>query len=197
MKILITAFEPFGGSSRNASLETLHSLPDFHMDCEIIKLELPVVYDKCGEVLRKTAETVKPDAILCLGQAEERNAVTPEYVALNVDYTTSPDNAGNVRMLTPIVKNAPAAYIATLPVKELVQAMAEKGIPAKISFSAGTYVCNNLMYHALHDNAGTGVKAGFIHLPLSFDNGKGTPWLQPETLRESILTAAEVLAKLI
>lgn len=195
MKILITAFEPFGGSLRNSSLETLHSLPDSYMNYEIVKLELPVIFDRCGEVLRKTAETVKPDAIICLGQAEGRNAVTPEYAALNVNYTTSSDNAGNAPALNPVVKDGPAAYLATLPVRELVDAMTEKGIPARISFSAGTYVCNNLMYHALHDTVGTGVRAGFIHLPLSFDNGKGTPYLPPETLRESILTAVEVLGR--
>lgn len=195
MKILITAFEPFGGGTRNASLEILHALPKTHCGAELHTMELPVIYDRCGEMLREAAGTLKPDAVLCLGQAEGRSAVTPESTAFNLDDSQAKDNAGQIRQSTPILKGAADSYPTGLPAQEMVSAMAAKGIPAELSHSAGRYVCNNLMFHAVRYGAEAGIRAGFIHVPISWDNGRGTPFLPGETLLDAILTAIEVLVK--
>lgn len=194
MKILVTAFEPFGGSSRNASCEALQALPGRFGACAFVKRELPVVYDRCAAVLREAMEEEKPEAVLCLGQAEGRPWVTPEYAALNVDYALSPDNEGTVRLLTRILPEGPEAYRTTLPVERMTARLKEEGIPARLSFTAGTYVCNNLFYHLLHDTRHTGIPAGFVHLPLSYDDGRGTPYLSPKTLAKAVLLMAEVCA---
>lgn len=169
MKILVTAFEPFGGSKRNASLDTLEALPGTIGNCEIVKLVLPVVFDRCAEILREKIAETHPDAVICLGQAEGRGMITPEYVAVNVKHAVSPDNAGQTFRLAPIAENGPDAYLTTLPADAMTENMKNAGIPASISFTAGTYVCNNLMYHAIHHCTPLGIRAGFIHLPLSYE----------------------------
>ncbi len=170
MKILVTAFEPFGGSCRNSSLETMQSLPDLTPSGhEIIKRQIPVVYDRCGDALEAAILETSPDAVVCLGQAEGRGSITPEYIAVNVKHNTSPDNGGNVYLCKPIEEGAPDGIITTLPVQAMVGKMKEQAIPAAISFTAGTYVCNNLMYHALRISGPMGIPAGFIHLPLSYE----------------------------
>lgn len=170
MKILVTAFEPFGGSTRNSSLDTLRSLPDITpAGHTVVKAELPVVYDRCGDVLRQAADQHKPDAVVCLGQAEGRGSITPEYIAVNVKHNTSPDNSGNVFICQPILRDAPDGIITALPVVTMADRMKESGVPASVSFTAGTYVCNNLMYHVLRFCRPMGIPAGFIHLPLSFE----------------------------
>ncbi|MBQ8369270.1 MAG: pyroglutamyl-peptidase I [Clostridia bacterium] len=170
MKILVTAFEPFGGSQHNSSLDTLRSLPSATPEGHtVVKAELPVVYDRCGDALREAVNQHKPDAVVCLGQAEGRGSITPEYVAVNVKHNTSPDNDGNVFVCAPILADAPDAYITTLPVTAMVDKMKQSGIPASVSFTAGAYVCNNLMYHALHLCKPLGIPAGFIHMPLSYE----------------------------
>lgn len=170
MKILVTAFEPFGGSQHNSSLDTLRALPDITpAGHTVVKAELPVVYDRCGDALRDAVSQHRPDAVVCLGQAEGRGSITPEYITVNVKHNTSPDNSGNVFICAPILENAPDGYITTLPVTAMVDTMKQSGIPAAVSFTAGTYVCNNLMYHALHLCRPMGIPAGFIHMPLSYE----------------------------
>lgn len=192
MKILVTAFEPFGGSRRNSSLEAMESLPDLTpAGHEIVKRQIPVVYDRCGEALERAVAEVSPDAVVCLGQAEGRGNVTPEYIAVNVRHNTSPDNSGNVYLCQPIETDAPDGIITTLPVQAMVDKMKEQAIPAAVSFTAGTYVCNNLMYRALRLSGPMGIPAGFIHLPLSYEiaaqEGKAGRVL---TLPGSVLTQA-------
>lgn len=170
MKILVTAFEPFGGSRRNSSLETMQSLPNLTpAGHEIAKRQIPVVYDRCGDALETAIRETSPDAVVCLGQAEGRGSVTPEYIAVNVKHNTSPDNGGNVYLCQPIETDAPDGIITTLPVQAMVEKMKEQAIPAAVSFTAGTYVCNNLMYRALRICKPMGIPAGFIHLPLSYE----------------------------
>ncbi len=188
-KIIISAFEPFGGSGRNSSLETLNALPGILYGHEIVKITLPVVYGECGSLLRKTLATYDPaelTAVLCLGQAAGRGAITPEYVAVNVRHARSADNAGVTYTLTPIGDGADA-YITALPVETMVDAMQRCGVPANISFTAGTYVCNDLMYAAIEACRPLGIPAGFVHFPLSLEIA------QAEGKAGSILTLPQEL----
>lgn len=169
MNIIVTAFEPFGGSSHNSSLDTLEALPNTIDGHTIIKLVLPVVFDRCADILCENIAQSSPSAVVCLGQAEGRGMITPEYTAVNVKHSTSPDNAGQIFELEPIIKDAPDAYFSTLPVNKIVNKLKSNAVPAQISFTAGTYVCNNLMYHVIHHCKRLEIPAGFIHLPLSYE----------------------------
>ncbi len=188
-KILVSAFEPFGGSGRNSSLDTMNRLPAVLYGHEIVKITLPVVYGECGRLLReKIAEYAPSDlaAVLCLGQAAGRGAVTPEYVAVNVRHARAADNAGISYDLTPIGTGADA-YISGLPVGKMVDAMKNAGVPANVSFTAGTYVCNDLMYAAAEACLPLGIPSGFIHFPLSleiaqFEGKAGTTLTLPQEL---------------
>lgn len=169
-RILLTAFEPFGGETVNPSMEILHRLsgrPD------IDALTVPVTF-------RDAAAAVLPhlpghDAVLMLGQARGRTGLTVERVAINVDDASIADNAKERPCDQPIVKNGPAAHFATLPVKAIVEAIRAEGLPAAISNSAGTFVCNHLMYCVLHALEGSGVRAGFIHVPCLPEQTQGDP----------------------
>lgn len=197
--ILITAFEPFGGSRRNSSLDTLSALPGTIGNCTVKKLVLPVVFDRCADILCEKIAEISPEAVICLGQAQGRGMITPEYIAVNVKHAASADNAGQTFSLEPILSDGPDAYITTLPADAMVEEMKKAGIPASISFTAGTYVCNNLMYHAIHHCKANGIHAGFIHLPLSYEiaaeeNKAGHVLTLPQkTLTDGIITAARVL----
>lgn len=169
MTILVTAFEPFGESKRNASLDTLLSLPDRLGECRIETCILPVVFDDCAEILRERIAALSPAAVVCLGQAEGRGPITPEYVAVNCKHTASTDNAGRTYHLQAVIEDGPDAYFTTLPVDRIVTNLKNAGIPAALSFTAGTYVCNDLFYHAVHLCKPLGIPAGFIHLPLSYE----------------------------
>ena len=192
--VLITAFEPFGGSARNSSLDTLRSLPDRIGDAQVRKAELPVEYDGAADRLKSLilSRTGTPfSAVICLGQAEGRGAVTPEYVAVNVRNGSIPDNAGKLCWFEPCEEGGPDGILATLPVPAVAERLTKKKIPASVSFTAGAYVCNSTMYAALRLTAGTETKAGFIHLPLSseiaLEEGKAGRVL---SLPQSVLTEA-------
>lgn len=170
-KIIVSAFEPFGGSGRNSSLDTLNVLPEILYGHEIVKVTLPVVYGECGRMLcEKIAEYDPAEiaAVICLGQAAGRGSITPEYAAVNVRHAGAADNAGVKYELTPIGDGADA-YVTGLPAGEMVKAMKAAGVPAAVSFTAGTYVCNDLMYAAVEYCRPRGIRAGFVHLPLSLE----------------------------
>ena len=171
-KLLITAFEPFGGNGRNSALDTLNELPSHAHGFEIVKAPIPVVYDLCGEVFAEQAEAIPTQelaAVLCLGLAEGRGSITPEYAALNVSYASAADNSGRVCTAERILPDAPDAYFSTLPVLKIAEAVSRAGVPASPSFSAGTYVCNHLLFRALHWCRPRGIPCGFLHLPLSYE----------------------------
>ena len=170
MKILVTAFDAFGGESINPTERALQQLPDRIGDAELIKLVIPT---KFGESLRRAieaAEVSAVDVIVCLGQAGGRAHITPERVAMNVMDADIPDNAGYQPVDVPVVEGGPAAYFSTLPVKEMVAAMED--IPARLSNTAGTFVCNQLLYGLLHHFAGAKVRAGFVHVPFITEQEK-------------------------
>ncbi len=167
MKILITAFEPFDGEEVNPALEALSLLPDVIAGAQIVKLTVPTVFHKALDVLNAALERERPDVTIGVGQAGGYTGLALERVAINVDDARIEDNAGNLPVDAPIVPDGPAAYFSTLPIKAIVAAVREGGLPASVSNSAGTFVCNHLMYGLLHaaDHHYPTMRAGFIHVP--------------------------------
>ena len=167
MKILVTGFDPFGGEKVNPALEAVKSLPSEIHGAEIHWVEIPTVFYKAAEVLETAIVRFQPDAVLCIGQAGGRASLTPERVAINQDDARIPDNQGNQPIDTPIRQDGQAAYFSTLPIKAMVQAIKEEGLPATVSNTAGTFVCNHLMYQALYlaDKKFPHMKSGFMHIP--------------------------------
>lgn len=167
MKILVTAFDPFGGEKINPALEAVKLLEDEIAGAEIVKLEIPTVFHKSAEVMREKALEIKPDMLLCIGQAGGRYAITPERVAINQDDARIEDNEGNQPIDVKIQKDGAPAYFATLPIKAMVEKIKAAGVPAAVSNTAGTFVCNHIMYNALYlaEKELNGIQAGFIHVP--------------------------------
>ena len=167
MKLLLTAFSPFGGEKINPSLEAVKLLKDKILETDIIKLEVPTVFGKSIKIVADEIEKEKPDYVLCIGQADGRYGITPERVAINIDDARIPDNEGNQPIDRPIFADGEPAYFSNLPVKAMVEEIRKEGLPASLSNSAGTYVCNHLMYGVLYtlSKKYKGVKGGFIHVP--------------------------------
>ncbi|WP_373093669.1 pyroglutamyl-peptidase I [Streptococcus oralis] len=167
MKILVTGFDPFGGEKINPALEAVKSLPSEIHGAEIHWVEIPTVFYQSAEVLEAEIVRYQPDVVLCIGQAGGRASLTPERVAINQDDARIPDNQGNQPIDTPIRLDGQAAYFSTLPIKAMVQAIKEEGLPATVSNTAGTFVCNHLMYQALYlaDKKFSHMRAGFMHIP--------------------------------
>ena len=167
MKILVTSFEPFEKDTLNSSQEALRGVPETLEGAEIVKRVLPVVFGKSIEALRAALREEQPDAVLCLGQAGGREELTPERVAINLNDARTPDNAGQQPFDESIIADGPAAYFTTLPVKAMAEAIREAGVPSKVSTTAGTYVCNQVMYGLMHmlSEEFPGTRGGFLHIP--------------------------------
>ena len=167
MKILVTGFEPFGGEATNPSMELVKALKPQIGEAHIHTAILPVTASGGLQAALRAIEKIGPDAVVCVGQAGGRCAVTVERLAVNVDDFSIPDNEGQQPRNLPIVVGGPDAYLSTLPVEKMVEAMRGAGVPAAISNSAGTYVCNHVMYgvaHYLHQHKPQAV-SGFVHIP--------------------------------
>ena len=167
MKLLLTGFTPFDGETINPALEAVKRLPNGIAGLEIVKLEVPTVFGESIRLVQEAIEREQPDFVLSVGQAGGRAAVTPERVAINVDDARIPDNAGQQPIDIPIFADGENAYFAPLPVKAMTDAIRNAGLPSALSNTAGTFVCNHLMYgvlHHLHQNHKS-AKAGFIHVP--------------------------------
>ena len=190
-KLLITGFDPFGGETVNPAWEAVKKLPDRITDYTLYKLEIPTVFGLAAEtVLAKAAQT-QPDLILCIGQAGGRAAVTPERIAVNIRDARIPDNAGNQPGGEQIAPDGPAAYFATVPVKEMATAIENAGIAATVSNSAGAFVCNDTLYSLLHHYAHTDVKVGFIHVPYLPEQGQ--PNMELEVITKALEAAIEAI----
>jgi pyroglutamyl-peptidase len=165
--ILVTGFEPFGGEDINPSWEICRDLPEAIGAMRIHVLQVPCEFRAAIEVVAQEIESLEPAIILSLGQAGGRCAMSVERVAINVDDARIDDNAGNAPIDEPVASGGPAAYFATVPVKAMVAAMREADVPAQVSNTAGTFVCNHLMYGVLHFLAASRreARAGFIHVP--------------------------------
>ena len=150
MKILITGFDPFGGESVNPAYEAVKLLPDEIGGAQIVKREVPTVFGKSGTVLEEAILTEQPDAVICVGQAGGRSGICVEKTAINFQDARIPDNENQQPIDKPVKEDGETAYFASLPVKAMVAEMRKNGIPAFVSYTAGTYVCNELMYTLLY-----------------------------------------------
>ena len=171
-KLLITGFEPFGGEEINPSWEAVSRLPERINEYTLSKLLIPVEFGSATERVLGAAKEISPDVILCIGQAGGRSAITPELVAINLQYAKIPDNAGNQPMDAPVIKGGSCAYFSTLPVRKMAEAIEAAGIASQVSYSAGAYVCNDLLYTLLSRFEGTSTRVGFIHIPYCCEQGK-------------------------
>lgn len=198
MKLLLTAFEPFGGADMNPAQEAVRLVPERIGDVDIVKMDVPVVFGQAIDAVAAAVEREKPDAVLCIGQAGGRAAITPERVAINVDDASIPDNAGAQPIDRPIVPGGPAAYFSTLPVKAMVAAIRQAGLPASLSNTAGTFVCNHLMYGVLHLLATRyfGVRGGFMHVPFAPQQvtDRPAPAMSVADIARGITAAVEAIA---
>jgi len=168
MKILLTGFEPFEGSPINPSEQVVkHLAVHPPADMDLTTAILPVDRDRGPAELLKALEQHQPQAVICLGEAARRTAISIERVAINLLDFRIPDNNGAQATDEPIVVNGPDAYFVTLPVRKMQEAIAQAGIPVERSLSAGSYLCNQVLYVLLHDIATKNltIPAGFIHLP--------------------------------
>lgn len=186
-KLLITGFEPFGGETVNPSWEVLCCLPERIGEFELVKLRVPVVFGLAGERVLKAAKEHNPDVILCIGQAGGRIAVTPERIAVNMRTASIPDNAGNQPQGEPIIPDGPDGIFATVPVEVMAQAIRAQNFSGAVSNTAGTYVCNDLLYTLLYHFRGTKTRAGFVHVPCLPE--QGSPAMTLEEMKKA-LTAA-------
>jgi pyroglutamyl-peptidase len=167
--VLVTGFDAFGGERLNPSWLVCSQLPRTIAGMRVETVRVPCEFRRSIEVVAEAIERHRPGIVLCLGQAGGRAHLSVERVAINVDDAHIPDNAGARPADEPVVRDGPPAYFATLPIKAMVEAMRAAGVPAQVSDSAGTYVCNHLLYGVLHLIAagGTAARAGFIHVPYS------------------------------
>ena len=191
MTILITGFEPFGGQSINPSWEAVSALPERVGQHNLVKLHLPVEYGEAARRVLEKARELSPQVILCVGQAGGRDAVTPEVIGINLREASIPDNAGAAPAGVPIDPDGPDGIFSTLPVREMVAAIRAKGIPAHLSYSAGAYVCNDLMYTLLNHFRGTDIRVGFVHVP--YIPAQGSPSLPQAQLTQALTAAIETL----
>ncbi|WP_380184379.1 pyroglutamyl-peptidase I [Kalamiella sp. sgz302252] len=164
--VLVAAFEPFEGELVNASWEAASQLHE-RMICgaRVVAKQLPCVFGESLKVLNAAMDELEPELVIVVGQANGRPNITVERVAINIDDARIPDNAGNQPIDVRIVEDGPAAYFATLPIKAIVEGIREADIPAAVSQTAGTFVCNHVLYGLLHRQAKQGGRGGFIHVP--------------------------------
>ena len=171
-KLLISGFDPFGGEAINPSYEAVKRLPNVIGEYELTKLELPTVFGRAAEIMIEKIEEIRPDAVICVGQAGGRRGITPEVIGINLREASIADNAGNTPKNEKIRPSAPDGIFSTLPVREMVEAIKAEGLPASLSFSAGAFVCNDLLFSLLCEFKDTDIKIGFIHVPFLPEQAK-------------------------
>lgn len=194
--VLITGFEPFGGESVNPSWEVVSGLDNAIIaGCRVVARQLPCVFGESLAVLNAAIDALSPSLVLAVGQAGGRTDITVERVAINVDDARIADNQGQQPVDVPIVAEGPAAWFSTLPIKAMVMAMRNAGIPASVSQTAGTFVCNHVMYGLLHKlRDAPAVKGGFIHIPYLPQQAaahSGAPSMASETVRRALEIAID------
>lgn len=192
-KILLTGFEPFDGEPVNPSLEAVKALHGETIEgCEVIGQGLPVTFGESKEVLDNRINEVAPDLVICVGQAGGRSAISVERVAINVNDGRIPDNNGYQPIDEPVNPDGPVAYWSQLPIKAIVKHIRDAGIPAEVSQTAGTYVCNHIFY-ALMDilSKKTHIRGGFIHIPFIPEQAVRHPG-QPSLSLDDIIRALRI-----
>ena len=200
MKVLITGFDPFGGESINPAWEAVKAMKDSIDGIEVIKLQIPTVFKKSAEKLFAGIEEHKPDAVICIGQAGGRYDMSVERIAINMDDGRIPDNEGYQPIDTPVYEDGENAYFATLPIKGIVEEIKSAKIPASVSNTAGTYVCNHIMYSLLYyiSKNNLNIKGGFIHVPYITEqvvDKKNMPYMEVTTITKALECAVQALNK--
>ena len=199
MKMLVTGFTPFGGEQINPSWEAVKRLPERIGEMTITKREIPTEFDAACAALRAAMDELRPDAVLSVGQYGGANGIRVERVAVNLRDARIADNAGRQPTDEPVVAGGPDAYFATIPTREIVDALHEQGIPAQLSYSAGTFVCNNLLYCALHESAQKfpATRCGFVHVPYLPEQAKdgNAPSMSLALMTKALEIAAEVIVE--
>lgn len=196
LKVLITGFTPFGGEKINPAYEAVKGLADIINGAEIIKKEISTVFHKSIKELDTLIKSETPDIVICVGQAGGRFDITIERLAINIDDARIGDNEGNQPIDKKIYDDGENAYFSTLPIKAMVQTIRENGIPASISNSAGTFVCNHIMYGLLYsiNNKYPHIRGGFIHVPYSTGqvvSKTNTPSMNIEDITRALNAAIE------
>ena len=192
MRILLTGFEPFGKATLNPSGEIVKQISGDN----IVTAILPVAYAQSAEKLLALIAEHNPDVVISLGQAEGRTHISPERIAINLDDARLADNEGVIRNDVPIIAGGPVAYESTLPIKEIVKAINDAGVPATISLSAGAFLCNHVFYVAQDHFKGTKVRSGFVHVPLMDEQAgefPGLPTMPLDQMIKAVRTMLEVL----
>lgn len=190
-KLLITGFDPFGGETINPSWEAVKLLPEVIGEYEVHKMEIPTVVALAAKIVLDKAAEVRPDVILCVGQAGGRSGVTPERIGINIRSARIPDNAGNQPVEQTIVPDGPDGIFSTVPVAKMAQAIQDAGLLGAVSNTAGAFVCNDTLYLLLHHYAGTDVRVGFIHVP--YLPQQGTPNMPLEQIVQALTAAISAL----
>lgn len=196
MKILLGGFEPFGHDGINPSKEAVHLVKDEIKGVEIVKCDVPVVFGEAEKKVYDLMKELRPDAVLCVGQAGGRNAITPERVAINCDDTRIPDNKGEQPIDRKICEHGKNAYFSTLPIRDMVEAMRKEGIRSEISNSAGTFVCNHLMYQVCRyiEEEFPNMIGGFLHVPyLPEQAAEGVPSMTLDEITRGIEVSLETI----
>lgn len=188
-KILLTGFEPFGKATTNPSGEIVKQISSDN----IVTAILPVTYRESVDRLLELVAEHSPEVVVCLGQAEGRIQITPEKVAINLDDANLADNKGVLRNDVKIVESGPDAYFSTLPIKEIVEAIKARGVPAAVSLSAGSFLCNHIFYVAQNKFVGTHVRSGFVHVPLMDSQAPEFPGLPTMPLDQMVIAVRAML----
>ncbi|MFV0560998.1 MAG: pyroglutamyl-peptidase I [Enterococcus sp.] len=201
MKVLVTGFDPFGGDKVNPAYEAVKKMPNEIAGATIIKLEVPTVFEKSSLVVQEAIKKHQPEIVICVGQAGGRSALSFERVAINLAEARIPDNEGNQPFDTKLEQEGPDAYFTSLPIKAMTKNVQEHGLPAYISYTAGTFVCNDIMYRLLHliQQSFPTIRGGFIHVPFSpdqvIDRPVGTPSMSLTDIAASLTYAVEAAVK--
>lgn len=199
-RILLTGFDPFGGETVNPSWEAVSALHGRRVaGHRIVARQLPTEFAASLKALRRSLREERPAIVLGVGQAGGRSRLSLERVAINVNDARIPDNAGAQPVDEPVVAGGPAAYFSTLPIKAMLAALREEGLPAEISNTAGTYVCNHIAYAMAHYTARQrGVRTGFVHIPFLPNQAvthAHAPSMSLEDVRRGLLVALRTAAR--
>ncbi|GAA2667541.1 pyroglutamyl-peptidase I [Nonomuraea recticatena] len=183
-RVLLTGFEPFGGETTNPSYDAVVLVPGVSV------AQLPCTFSGALTALREAVDLHDPELVLCTGQAGGRTAISVEKVAINLIEARIPDNEGRRPYGVPVVEGGPDAYLSTLPVKAMARAVREEGIPAEVSYTAGTFVCNQVAYGLAHLIATErpGLRGGFVHVPYAPHQvtGSGRPSMETTTVARAL-----------
>lgn len=199
MRILVTGFDPFGGEAINPSWEAVRRLPKQIAGAEISAVQLPTSCERSLEVVERSIAEVAPRVVLSVGQAGGRRGITVERVGINVDDYRIPDNDGVQPVDQPVVSGGPDAYFSNLPIKAMVEAVRGAGLEASVSNSAGTFVCNHVLYGVRHLGATRhpGLKSGFVHVPFLPEQVKGRDDLPSMTLEDDVRALAAAIQAIV